>query len=279
MTEKTCTYRPDRPPKEHRPTVSDDVLRWFTEWDAWKDRPEVAARVSSWQQRRAYMAMLRTPDEIVAGCGRDRTVPPLVADRRMAALVEEARYGDQVAARILLQRVLPALIARSGVRARRGHASFGTLLAGYTSAAWIAILTYPLDRRPVKIAANIVYEAEHELFGRPPLIDRRTVPAVDIGAVLPLARLDGRPVDAPDDPLIEVVDVLARARRNGLAESAVRLLVELAVEGRTEREIALRTGVTERAVRGRRQRAVVQLTQLLELPAPPARIRRMGTAA
>jgi DNA-directed RNA polymerase specialized sigma24 family protein len=277
MTPNRCTHRPvPRPPA----TALDcsGRLRWLAEWDWWKDRPHARAAVAHWRSRHPEFAALATADQVAAACGLDRTVPDHDADARLALLVGEARHGDHAAARVAVHRVFPALLARAASRTRTGSGTFPALLGDYTTAAWLATACYPLERRPTKIAGNIVWEAELQLFGRRRIVDRRTFPLPDLDDIAPPADLDGTPADADPDPLVELLDLLAAARRHGLDADELRLLADLAVHGRTQADVAARTGVTDRTVRTRRRTALTRLARVLDLPAPPARTRR-GAAA
>ena len=71
---------------------------------------------------------------------------------------------DELAARIVLQRVLPGLLAL----VRRRQSRFGDdMLEHLVAAAWIAIRTFAPNRRPACMAAALIGEADHACFCRP----------------------------------------------------------------------------------------------------------------
>jgi hypothetical protein len=83
------------------------------------------------------------------------------ADQILIALVGPASRGSQLEARVLLQLLLPGVrrLARRwwvlGDRDERDAAA--------VAAVWHRICTYRLDRRPIKVAANILMDAAKEL--------------------------------------------------------------------------------------------------------------------
>lgn len=79
--------------------------------------------------------------ELIAdGRSRDDTV--------LAALLVTQRRGDQVAGRVVLQALLPGMV-RMAARDRTAD------LSDYVTQLWCRIQTYPLDRRPARIANNL----------------------------------------------------------------------------------------------------------------------------
>src|SRR5215204_1762111 len=90
-----------------------EIAQWPAEWEGWLTRAEAAPAVNRWARRHPCLAGLTTLPEVLAACGRDRRVPEDLADARLAAVVSEARRGDRVAARLVLERVLPGLNRRA----------------------------------------------------------------------------------------------------------------------------------------------------------------------
>ena len=81
----------------------------------------------------------------------------------LVRLVEIART-DELASRVVLQRVLPGLLAVVRRRRRPGRdGSFEELIG----AAWLAIRSCRTDRRPPHVAANLVRDAAYRAFIAP----------------------------------------------------------------------------------------------------------------
>src|SRR5690606_32745324 len=95
-----------------------------------------------------------------------RAAHPVDADRVLLALVRRAVERDELAARVLLQLLLPCTRAL----ARRGWAlgEADERAAAAVTAVYHRICNYPLARRPGRVAANILMDAAQEL--------RRAVP-------------------------------------------------------------------------------------------------------
>src|SRR5436190_11283598 len=121
---------------------------------------------------RSWMVLARSP-EAAAALQRWSTAPELVApdfdalvqhiwaatkpdaDRACAALAERA-LADGTAARVLLQVLRPGL-RTLGRRLALGG-SFDDVDQELLALAWERIRTYPIDRRPAAIAANILLD-------------------------------------------------------------------------------------------------------------------------
>ncbi len=91
------------------------------------------------------------------------------SDRLLAALAERAPTDD-FAARTLLQALLPALRCITRRYQRTAEAFGDDAASAVVMFAWERIRTYPYDRRPERIAANIVLDTRQHVqrhFGRP----------------------------------------------------------------------------------------------------------------
>jgi len=96
--------------------------------------------LAGWSARWSCFTGAVDLDDLLAGRRRDDAV--------LAALLRLDRDGDPDAGRVILQAVLPAIVRMAG---RDAHAE----LADYVSQLWCRIRTYPLERRPTKIANNL----------------------------------------------------------------------------------------------------------------------------
>jgi hypothetical protein len=188
-----------------------------------------------------------------------RAAAPEDADRVLLALVARAVDGDALAARVLLQLLLP------GTRrlARRWWAlgEVDERAAAAVTAVYHRIRNYPLARRPGRVAANILMDAAHEL--------RRAVPRV---VSVPCA--DPQQTPAPRDlaasvrstsehPAVELGEVLRDAVSEGIVgPEDAELIARSRIAGDRVADIAHRRGLRPRTLWDRRQRAELALAAL-----------------
>ncbi len=248
------------PAPSSSPRVSPALGGWQRDWAIWSQTSRAARAVRRWQAASALMAPLNSIDEIIDGCGGNPAVPMTVADQRLLFLVRSAVAGDVDAARVVVARMLPALLSKAAAHARHGRMDFDAAFGELMAAAWIVVTTYPVARRPAKVWINVLLDAERAVFGRPRMAERRSV-------LLPphlLARYDAV-AGFETDPLLELLEVLVAARRAGLSPKSLQLLLDIGVHGFTSQQLAARDGISDRAVRMRRQRAVNELSGVLAL--------------
>ena len=155
---------------------------------------------------------------------------------------------DDLAARIVLHRILPALMSIARRRGRiHPHGPYAAMEELLTT-AWSVIRTYPSDRRPRKVAANLVRDCEYHAFVRPQRLRRaEEIPVEDMRII----------ADTPTDPepADELDEVLDDALAAGVSERDIDLLRALA-SGTSSAELAEILGVSPRTVRNWRLRAI-----------------------
>ncbi|MBL7487890.1 hypothetical protein I6A60_19030 [Frankia sp. AgB1.9] len=270
------------------------VRNWQDEWKRWAAGPEAAAGLARWSTDPVLGPHTSSVGALLAASGRDLNVPAGDADAVLAELVSRARSGDFAAGRVALERLVPALTTQAWRRCRRGGSAFGDVFAELVGAAWIVIRCYSVKRRPAKVAVNLVYDTVGLVFGYVPVVERRTVLAgltphtasaetgdrerTAGGGLTELAAdrasATGTPLPSGVDltgpsPLAELFAVLLDGRAAGVPAERLRVLAELGVIGLSQREAAAKAGVSERAVRARRDAAVGALRAAL-LPAAVA---------
>jgi hypothetical protein len=172
------------------------------------------------------------------------------ADQNLAAVVGKAAT-DTTMARLVLQRVMPGLLSVAKRRANLAPGTFSEILHDLVANAWIAVCTYPLDRRPRKVAANLVRDIEYNTFTQQSRLRRVATDAV--------AELPERSAASHTNPGEDVITVLAAARNAGANPDGLRLLGELAVAGRSVGELAESYGVSPRTILNRRLAAEADL--------------------
>ncbi|WP_425310597.1 hypothetical protein AADG42_18080 [Ammonicoccus fulvus] len=103
-----------------------------------------AGLVRGWADRHPALETCASAAHVVTAI---RTDP----DPVLTALLVEAFSGCEVAPRLILQGLMPRL---RSLAALDGQAEVGD----YVTHLWLRIRTYPLDRRPVRIASNLVLD-------------------------------------------------------------------------------------------------------------------------
>lgn len=249
--------RADDPGMQHLlpPVLNHQLLASLDhEWQTLNRRPSVLAHARNWQLDVPFTCL----DDLVVATGfRPQPVgtrgasacQDRVGDAVLAGLLRAART-DAVAARVVLQRMLPGLLSRAsrwGTHRAGGSAEpFDELL----SVAWTVIREFPLERRPHHLASNLLRDTEAAAFAK---VARRTI----VIELIPTHFLD-TPVEPDDteDPKRELADVLAAA--GSLSEKEMELL-ELLLQGHSQSEVAALLSVSERTVRNHRDAMVHRL--------------------
>jgi hypothetical protein len=228
-------------PRPNRLTLA---ARLDHEWDVLRSRPHIVARARSWRATSTPFADL---GELLALAGH-RTARTREANAVLGRLVDAART-DELASRVVIQRLLPALLA---IVRRRGSRNGLEELIG---AAWLAIRSYRTDRRPERIAANLVHDAEHAAFIAPGR--RRMASEIPIDPQL----FDETPAEIVLASCEELANLLAEARRAGIPNEDVDLVRHLVRVG-SPTIVAAECHVTTRTVRNRRDRAAAHLREV-----------------
>ncbi|MBI4935829.1 MAG: sigma-70 family RNA polymerase sigma factor [Actinobacteria bacterium] len=237
------------------PTMSRSlVARLDREWRVLTTRPAVLARAATWHLGVPFTSL----DDIVGATGywarRDDRVAAgqsvADGDAVLAALLVAAR-GDDLAARVVLQRLLPGIVAVARRWARRTggeRAALDELVA----AAWTVVRTFPVERRTRHVASNLLRDTEYHAFVR-------STRRLTVLEPTPTHLLD-LPVDtsASMDPADELAELLAAARTLTVRD---RALVELLVAGTPMAELAQAMEVSVRTVANHRDAVVHRLRQ------------------
>ena len=249
-------------PPQARRFASPLAAAFLTEWEHLQESSTVHHRVTAWDLPGGPIEISerRALDDVLARTGFLADRSDDCGDQVLLALVRLAAH-DELAARVVLQRVLPGLVA---VARRRGPISGGPKVAfeELVATAWIAIRTYPVDRRPRKVAANLVRDAEYGAFVQP---KRLRSASERVG--LPVepseqeARLDGRPMAIGPDPRAELDELLAAADP-ALLDDADRAFVGAVVAGADTVGLCTRFAISERTVRNRRRQVESRLRQV-----------------
>ena len=219
------------------------------EWRRLCADPVALARVNGWRLPDGPVDHL---DQLLWRAGYGRPVDDEPGDRLLAVLVHRAA-GDELAGRIVLHRILPGLIR---VALRRGRIHDGGPAAAFAelaSAAWLTIRTFPIDRRPRCVAANLLRDIEYQTFVRAERRVSREVGVRDVEETI--GEVPDTEVDLDPGARREWSELVAWARRRGVDAAQLDLLVRVA-RGQSTLEIAKALACTDRTIRNRRDAAL-----------------------
>jgi hypothetical protein len=171
-----------------------------------------------------------------------RRARPEGADAVLLALVRRAVAGDTLAARVLLQLLLPG--TRNLARRWWALGDHEERAAAAVTAVWQRICGYPVARRPGRVAANILMDAAREL--------RRAVPRV----VVTLSDEPGPEPRGGEPAAVELAEVLLDAVADGVLEREDAMLIARSrIAGQRVADIAAHRQLSGRTLWDRRQRA------------------------
>jgi hypothetical protein len=245
-------------PTSRRPRLSTPVLVALDhEWNVLRRQRRVLRRVADWptltpesETLAAVTRSIRDLDDLVRAT--DRVCHD--ADAVLAALVTIAR-SDEVAARVVLQRILPAVISRSASWRRRvGNEAAMDILIG---AAGLAIAAFDPVRRPHHIAPALVSDVIWIAYQR---AQRRR--RLDVELVPSWKLADWSAAAVTRDPIVALAEVVAEAERAGVAARHLATIRDLARAGSPSRA-ASDHAVTPRTIRNRRDAAAADIRDAL----------------
>ena len=168
----------DQTPEHRTPLVfsqvrSGPVRELLDEWERTAGRRRTLQHVNSWPFVTTEVGHL---DEVLRMAGFGKAFNDDEGDRFLWELVRRAEHDD-LAALIVVHRVLPAVMSIAARRGRIHPGGPGGAMSDLLGHAWIVVRTYPHERRPRKIAANIALDIEYHTFVRPYRLRRvETVP-------------------------------------------------------------------------------------------------------
>lgn len=232
---------------------------WDREWQRSRRHRGTPARLAEWGRTDPVLLPYTDLDTLLGATGRD--LPMAEADGVLAAVVRRAATDD-LAALVVLRRVLPGLLRIAVRRSAAGRRPARALFDELTASAWLVIRTFPLDRRPAKIAVNILRDAEYLVCVQPyRLRSARERPAGDEAVTAARAGLDGRPEGSPRHAGVELGELLELARAGGVTDDDVELLRALYLAGEPVHAVARRLAVSPRTVLNRRLAATARIRE------------------
>jgi hypothetical protein len=233
--------------------TSGPVRQFIDEWDRLSHRPAVLRRVNSWDFLPRPVENL---DDLLTVCGFGTPVDDEGGDQVLWHVTRLAAHDD-LAARVCLHRIMPAIMS---VARRRGRITEGGVqhaIGEVISTAWIVIREFPWDRRQTKIAANLVRDVEYYGFVRDQRLRRVTETKMQFDEFDYMVE-EVTQITADQ----ELDDVLSYASDLGVSDYHIDLLQQLG-NGTHGDDIALMQGVSPRTIRNHRKTAVNQVQRAL----------------
>jgi hypothetical protein len=227
------------------------LSRLQREWNLISGRRSVLVRATAWELTPRVLSSL---DELLVLTGLGAEPADASSDETLRRLVALARHDD-LAARVVLQRMLPGLSAC----AKRNSVSFDTQLDALDellSEAWAVIRSFPIEQRDRYVIKNLLRDCEYRAFlkaRRRLLVHELTDPAE--------FDLTISTHESAAEPLATIVELLVRARSAGMTDADLTLVTTL-LNTATVKQAAAALRVTDRTVRNRRQAVVRQLQAL-----------------
>jgi hypothetical protein len=217
------------------------------EWEYLAPSPEAARALAGWSEDPAldgFTDLHALVDEI------QRRGRPEKSDRILLALLRRAP-SDGLAARTVLQAVMPGL--KSLMSAYQVTGEPEEVSTAVVEAAFERIRRYPCDRRPARVAANLLHDTRQILW-RASLRERSLSVATEPITEATMERM----ADLPPSPSAtdELVDLVAEAVRLGHVErSGARLILLTRVLDASVEDLAKEMDVKAQTLRKRRHRA------------------------
>lgn len=170
------------------------------EWAQLCTSSVAAVKVSAWALEKPALAGCVTLADIET---RTVTSDRRGADTVLIALLELAAGGEQLAGRTVLQLMLGKAVRIAASHAGRADRDLLEQLA--VTALWDVIATYPITRRPEKVAANLSMDTLHQVVAE--LAHDRHESAIDADTIALMTADMGESAAAVVD--LELFEVLA----------------------------------------------------------------------
>jgi len=242
---------------------SDTPLVWSTintgpardminEWERLRRRPATLRHVNNWPFLPRPVSDL---DEVLELAGFGRAIDDVDGDQLLWHLVREGQHDD-VAARIVLHRILPPLMAMAKRRGRVVQGGPHVAMVDVLATAWFVIRQYPHHRRHHKVAANLVRDIEYNAFVRHHRL--RHVDEHQVGDDV-LYQLIVDNVSSYEGLAI----VLQDAHDMGVDEKHIALLREFS-DGKRNEDVAEIMGISSRTVRNYKRSAINAIQEAYE---------------
>lgn len=255
MTHTTTHNQPNNEPLVHTRVTTGAIPELIREWTLLSQNAEVLGKVNAWNLPGEPITHL---DDVLRRAGFSRAADDQEADHYLWLLVCIAAT-DTLAARIVLQRIMPPILAVARRRGRITSGGVNVALSELIGVSWDVIRTFPCERRKCKIASNLVRDSEYHAFVRHQRL--RHVPESLIGNEM---MSDVIAIASESTPESELTELIHHALQAGYDPDHARLLLRLA-DGQDIEDVAASLGVSSRTIRTRRTRAVADLRRMRQL--------------
>ncbi len=248
-----------------RRTDASLVGRLNAEWSRLCAHPRTQSAVAHWGRRHPELAGCLALEDVelaVATAGSERADPILLA------LLRLARDGDSLAGRTVLQLMLGKAVRIASTRA--GRDTKPSLEHTAVAALWTVIATYPIERRPAKVAANIAMETLRAVTGEltHQLSETPTSPDVLAADLMPLTASERT---TADHELLELLTWSVDAGTITAADATLILDIYTPAPGiEGGAAAAERHGLSWPAARQRASRAIRKVARQLRADMPAA---------
>ena len=217
-----------------------------SDWRAHIDDPDARDAYQALRSRFPAIAPIQTADRLVALARRGHGADTI--DHILADLAAAAGDGDQHAARIILQALIPGL----KLIAVRLHwaADLSTVESTVITTAWERICAYPIRKRPRRVAANIIRDTQTRV--RRELHHPRETTAEADAFESGTTEIDYLAIEAADH-------VRRCVQRGEITSRAAQIIISTRLHHHTFAELSDATGDTEDVLRRHRERAEARL--------------------
>jgi len=226
------------------------------EWARMRRRPQVLREVRSWSSDPVLapiVADVRDLDDLV-GATQPHVIGVRDSDEVLRRLIARAR-DEELAGRIVLQRILPGLISRA--RRWDGHRRGPDACDVVIGAAWLAIRRYDVGVRSLHVAPSLIADALW--IG----LRRGSRRKVEQEIPVPGSVLMARPAPAHEaTPIAALAGTLRAARRAGVPSADLDLMRHIVVAG-SPSKAARQCKVSVRTIRNRRDTAAYKIRRAL----------------
>jgi hypothetical protein len=219
------------------------------EWALMAHRPSLLRKAHKWSLGQIEFTNL---DQLLVHAGH--CTPATPATEQLLRNLVILAATDDLAGRVVIQRLLPGLMAL--VRKHNGRSGDDQVLEELIGAAWIAIRTFNPERNPSCLAAALIGGAEHQAFKA--AARRRSASEILASPEEFVSRTVATTITAEE----EMEELLVLARASGLSDEDLSFVNELLSCGSTT-VMAERQGVTARTIRNRRNSVTYRLRRCI----------------
>jgi hypothetical protein len=266
--DRPCVVRPDlhTVSRGGRPTISGRIPvahALYIEWAAMCGNRRLLRAVNGWGLPGLPINHL---DELLVRSGLEGRPDDDDADHYLALIQRRASH-DELAARVMLQRLMPAMLS---IATKRGPITDNGTIGAFemvVSAAWVVIRRYPIERRPVHVAGNLVRDIEYAAFVRDKRLKSATIETVVGDRVLDLVGANHARLNGAHDPVAaigEVEALLDDLARGGLSVTDIQMLRSV-MNDVNSAEAGEELGINARSARNRRASALKRARQVLTI--------------